>query len=175
MNGAMSERKPLEAQLCDYVAKLGNADVLAGRKINVVHLGRLGAFQESNILVADLKRLILMPKVSSILFIGDSPPLEHPKIIHVGRVDPECVGELISHCQLGLSYKKANESGQVNIPIRVHEYLNEGLVVRSNRSKILEGLFADCGCRDRLSIYESDDLSSAVELSGGNAGKVIFV
>lgn len=106
--------------------------------LNICHLGRMGKFQNSIILDNEIDQLISNKEINSINFIGDSYKENKAKINNIGRVNPEIIQDKLSDFDIGLSFRSDDKSSDLNIPIRIYEYLNAGMCVRSNRTFALE-------------------------------------
>ncbi len=110
---------------------------LINKNFKVCHLGRMGKFQNPMMLDSQIDEMIKSESIDSISFIGDVYNDDNKKIKNFGRIKPETVQENLASFDIGLSFRSKDESSDVNIPIRIYEYLNAGMSIRTNNSSAL--------------------------------------
>lgn len=166
MNGAVSDRSDFttEKSVTETLPSSELAKVSPVHAISVIHLGRIGEMQDQAMLCEELEVFLASNRVEKILFVGDRfQALKDSKITNIGYVPPSEVANIIATCQIGLNYKKRTQGGELNVPIRVFEYLNQGLIVRSNYTYGISRFIQDNGLDANFSLVSSDRPEDGIE------------
>jgi hypothetical protein len=108
---------------------------------------------------------LINKNVYKIIFIGDSYNNTNNKIINLGKINPEYIPRILNYCHLGISYKKKSTSGLINIPVRIYEYLNENILVRTNKSDSIKEFAIQNDCIQWISFSEDDKIEKSIFLS----------
>ena len=133
--------------------------------INIVHLGRIGNFQDKNLLDEEINNFLINKNIYKIIFIGDRYNNINNKIINLGKIHPEYIPKILKYCHLGISYKRNTTSGLINIPVRIYEYLNENILVRTNKSECIKDFAIQNNCIQWISFADEDNIEKSIILS----------
>lgn len=142
-----------------------------GCKLRVVHLGKIGKFQDLARLSAAVNQLNSINIIETIDFIGDEPPkkLSHlSKVRYLGYVKPEQIYSKLSTYDIGISFRDASVNSDLNIPVRVFEYAQARLAILTNQSSGMSW-FRENYPKVRIIMAEDDgsELNSTVKTLDG--------
>lgn len=101
----------------------------------VVFHGNLGRFQNPNLLLKLAEIIEMKDKDIKFIVIGDGPQQDLLKSIslsnltYLGRLNNTMVGEIISQCHLGVSFRSDDEISIYSFPVKVYEYIGVGIPI----------------------------------------------
>lgn len=143
--------------------------------INIVSLGRIGMMQDRKRLIVEINEALNSDKIGSVIMIGDFIDIQSDKLIKLGRINSHKIHSYLKLCDVGLNYKARNISGDVNIPIRVYEFLAAGLIIRGSFSSVMRDyLMANGVDLKYFSDCETEILGSCLDRAGEPRKSLIF-